>query len=223
VPEGRAIRKSAGGHYHGVVTAIAGIEERMMALWEVVAPRLAAYRLVLPGAASFVCQASLCEANCCRAFSVALGEGEVERLGRASGLPASAFLELEEGEPVTLPLALPYLLARSGNGCRLLGTDLGCTQYEGRPDACRLYPHFVLFFEPATGRPVHSDMAAMGVALEWALGRAEAAAYLPLLLRHGECPGFTGPAIGREAWSSLLEETAYLQYPDLGGGDWPVT
>lgn len=223
MPERPAIRKSAAGPYHGPMVAVPGIEERMSALWEVVAPRLMAYRLVLPGAASFVCQASFCEANCCRVFSVALGDREVERLGRASGLPVSAFLELEDGEPVALPLAQPYLLARSESRCRLLGPDLGCTQYEGRPDACRLYPHFVLFFEPATGRPIHADLAAMGSALEWALAGAREARCIPLLLRHVECPGFTGPLLGQEAWNSLLEETAHLQYPDLGGGDWPVT
>ncbi len=193
----------------------------MSALWEAVAPRLEAYRLVLPGAPSFVCQASGCDAHCCRAFSVALGDREVSRLGRASGLAASAFLELDDGQPVVLPLAQPYLLARSDGRCRLLGADLGCTQYEGRPDACRLYPHFVLFFEPATARPVHSDMAAMGSALQWALGKTTRAGTVPLLLRHVECPGFTGPALEQEAWKRLLKETARLQYPDLGGSDWP--
>ena len=81
----------------------------MRQAWERLADRYRAYSLCLPGSASFICQAQLCKAHCCRAFSVNLGEGEVARMEAASGLAAVRFLECEEGEPIVLPMAQPYL------------------------------------------------------------------------------------------------------------------
>jgi Fe-S-cluster containining protein len=195
------------------------VDSRLRTSWERVAHRYTAYDLVLPGVPSFICQASLCKAHCCKVFSVALGDREVDRLARSSGFAPIVFLECEDGRPITLPLAQPFLLARDRGTCRMLGPDLLCSQYEGRPDACRLYPHFVLFFEPGTERPVHSDWPAMTAAVDRFTGRSASPvrALVPLLLRHVECPGFTGPPLDRQAWRTLFRETFRLQYSEAAG------
>jgi Fe-S-cluster containining protein len=128
----------------------------------------------------------------------------------SSGLIPADFLEIEDGRPVTLPLAQPYLLARSDNHCALLGESLACTQYHGRPNACRLYPHFVVAFDRQAARPLRSADAPLSRlvedTLEGRLGNT-----LPLLLRHTECPGFTGPPLDASAWGRLFLDTALLQ------------
>jgi Fe-S-cluster containining protein len=179
----------------------------MRQAWERLADRYRAYSLCLPGSASFICQAQLCKAHCCRAFSVNLGEGEVARMEAASGLAAVRFLECEEGEPIVLPMAQPYLLARADNRCRLLGDDLACTQYHGRPNACRLYPHFMIFFDAETERPVTAEQQGMRASFS-----RPGEPYTPLLLRHVECPGFTGPPMTDDAWERLAGEIYHLQY-----------
>jgi hypothetical protein len=189
--------------------------ERMRSLWESIAARYAAYQLTMPGSPTFVCQADLCNAHCCRAFSVNLGEREVERMQRASGLQPLHFLESVDGVTVKLPLAQPYLLKRAENGCAQLGPGLSCGQYDGRPNACRLYPHFVLFIDPASLRPVHAETDGMraSFAAAAAIDGAAPGPYVPLLLRHVECPGFTGDAMSSSEWRSLFEDTFRLQYP----------
>jgi hypothetical protein len=183
----------------------------MRTVWESVAGRYLAYRLALPGSETFICQAELCDAYCCRAYSVELGEAEVERMARASGLQPVTFLESEGGEPIRLPLARPFLLRREENRCAQLRTDLGCGQYDGRPNACRLYPHFVLVFDPDSRRPVHSDEDAIRAAVEASVSGSDSKC-VALLLRHIECPGFTGPPMKERDWRELFEETYRLQY-----------
>jgi len=185
--------------------------EAISRAWAVLGPRWEAYALVLPGDPAFICQPATCDAHCCRAFSVSLGAPEVARMAAASGLPPSRFLECEDGEPVTLPLVQPYLLARDGNGCALLGGDLGCTQYAGRPSACRLYPHFAVAFDLAAGRPLRSAGSTLPALVDAALAGEPPGPAVPLLLRHTECPGFTGPPLGEAAWAALFRETAALQ------------
>jgi len=183
----------------------------LQSAWERVAARYAAYELVLPGSATFVCQAELCDAYCCRAYTVNLGEDEVARMARESGLAPSRFLEYYDDLPLALPMAQPFLLKREENRCALLGDDLRCGQYHGRPDACRLYPHFLVFIKQSTWKPVYADTegftrsaAAFAVGIEDPL--------VPLLLRHVECPGFTGPPISVESWWELFEATRVAQY-----------
>ena len=190
--------------------------DEMRGAWSVISPDLSGYDLVLPGSPSFVCRAEACSAHCCKAFSVSVGDREVERMAAESGLQPVEFLELEGGEPITLPLAKPMLLARAEGNCALLGDDLRCTQYHARPDACRLYPHFVIGFDPATAG------ARWGAADEvWEAARAFVAGgymeLMPLLVRHMECPGFTGPPLGEEARALLLESTARLAAQEAGG------
>ena len=182
-----------------------------MRAWAAVAGRYAAYDLVLPGSATFECQPTLCDAYCCRSYSVNLGDSEVARMAASSGLPASRFLETEDGEPIALPMAQPFLLRREDNRCALLGDDLRCTQYHGRPDACRLYPHFVVFIDEAAAKPVYADMEAINRSMA-AFRAGEELPLVPLLLRHVECPGFTGPPMTAGQWHELFETTFALQY-----------
>lgn len=175
-----------------------------LAAWGVIRARYPSYDLVLPGANSFNCRAETCNAWCCRALSVPLGDVDVERMERVTRLAPADFLECENGEPIALPLRDPYLMARAGGACVLLGKDLACSRYHGRPAACRLYPFQVLVVDEREGRPVRPGTGA-----------------IPLLLRHRECPGFTGPPLQEEAWATLLRETALLQYPDTAAANWP--
>ncbi len=191
--------------------------QRLVDAWQRVEPRYRAHTLLLPGQPSFICQPQACDAHCCRTFSVSLGDAEVERMQATSGLAPMEFLESEAGEPIALPLARPYLLARAGNRCALLSPDLGCGRYEGRPDACRLYPHQVLVLDATSGRPAPTAGGAPIGAIDRLL-RGEPGGVVPLLLRHLECPGFTGPPLTLEDWSSLLRATCELQY---GGPVWP--
>lgn len=187
----------------------------MRSVWELVAERFSAYQLTLPGSPTFICQPHTCDAQCCRRFSVNLGEAEVDRFAKASGLQLIEFLECEEGKPIALPIAQPYLLARGDGACKQLGSDLGCGQYQGRPNACRLYPHFILFIDPETARPVHGDEPGMSRSYAAALAGEEPAPYVPLLLRHVDCPGFTGAPMSDADWAALFADTYLLQYPGL--------
>ncbi len=186
----------------------------METVWKRVSARFSAYQLALPGSSRFICQASACGAQCCRAFSVNLGEQEVRRFSAASGLSAAEFLECEEGEPIVLPLAQPYVLARENGQCRQLGGDLGCGNYAGRPNACRLYPHFIIFIDRESMRPVHGDLAGIRRSFEAAQSRDDptCAPYVALLLRHVDCPGFTGAPMSEAEWQELFAETFALQY-----------
>lgn len=191
--------------------AMEALAERMTELWSRVHERYGAYGLVLPSTPRFICQAEACIAHCCKVFSVALNERELERMQRFSKLEAVELLECEDGQPISLPLSDPYLLKRSNGQCAMLGHDLLCGQYEGRPDACRLYPHQVIFMEPGTGRPAAPDLSAFRHSLH---EERYSGGLVPMLLRHMECPGFTGEPLGRGGWMELLEETYRLQYHD---------
>jgi Fe-S-cluster containining protein len=189
------------------------VYERMRLAWAIVAARLSAYDLVTPGGPTFICQAELCSAHCCKKFTVSLDDGELERLARATPLSRSRFLDCEDGEPIVLPLAQPYVLSRTDGHCTLLGDDLLCTAYEGRPSACRLYPYFIVAVDTESLRPVYGDVDAIRAACAAAAQGALEGALVPLLLRHLECPGFTGPAQGPASFWELFATTTSLQYP----------
>jgi Fe-S-cluster containining protein len=181
-------------------------------VWAAAAPRFQAYRLVAPGTPSFICQPAACTAHCCHAFSVSLGEPEVERLGRFHALERVDFLELdEERRPVELPMLQPYLLARADNHCKLLTGELGCGAYEGRPNACRLYPHFVVFWDTSGDRALTFPGERTAAAYR-AFAEDHESAIVPLLLGHIECPGFTGPPLSEDSWRAIFEQTYHLQY-----------
>ncbi len=189
--------------------------EAMERAWEQAAPRFEAYRLVAPGTPSFICQPEVCTAYCCHAYSVSMSEDDLARFQRFEKLEPVEFLELDEdGTPVTLPMAQPYLLARTENHCKMLGEHLGCTAYEGRPNACRLYPHFVVFWDAETGRARTTPSKRAAASFE-AAAKGRLFGLVPLLLGHSECPGFTGPPIAVEAWAALFQRTYQLQYVDV--------
>ena len=179
----------------------------LQAAWARVEARYGSYRLVLPGEPGFICQPHSCDAYCCRAFNVALDEGEVERMAATSGLSPSRFLESEDGEVLTLPLATPFVLGRNEGHCVFLSAELACEQYEGRPDACRSYPHQVVFVDPASGRAAQPPPGVGRRAVEAVVAGTVVEGALPLLLRHDQCPGFTGPPSTEEAWAGLFRET----------------
>jgi Fe-S-cluster containining protein len=181
--------------------------------WEQVAPRFQAYQLVMPGSPRFICQPAVCTAYCCHAYSVSLSDADVERMRRFESLEPVEFLELDEdGTPVTLPMAQPYLLARSDNHCKMLNSDLGCGAYHGRPNACRLYPHFVVFWDAEAGRARTSPSRRVEAAFD-AASKGKMYGATPLLLGHSECPGFTGEPIEEAEWWDLFEATYQMQYP----------
>lgn len=180
------------------------LADRMARAWADAAPRFGAYHLILPGSPAFVCKVDDCEAACCRVFSVAMHDRDVDRFARVSGLQPVQFLELENDEPIRLPLAQPYLLAREDGRCRFLQPRHRCGAYEARPTACRLYPHFVVYWNLETARPVYADPPPLADA-------AAAGPVVPLLLGHEQCPGFTGAPLTDDDWLALLEETDHLQ------------
>ncbi len=194
-------------------------------VWDEIAPGILAYDLVLPGAHSFICRAQTCNAWCCRALSVPLDDPDVHRLHGSSNLAPEQFIECIDGEPIVLPLLQPYLLARSGGSCALLGSGLACACYDGRPDACRAYPFQVLFADVETARLVQPDeekLLDITVVLEEIGGATGSLVidrpFIPLLVRHRECPGFTGPRLTVRDWAGLVRATAALQYPRLKAG-----
>ena len=200
--------------YHVLMASSDQVYEQMASVWEGLRQRFPAYELLLPGSPTFVCLAEACPSHCCKIYSVSLGEREVERMKRFSGLEMVDFVECEEGRPITLPLAQPYLLARREGTCALLGHDLRCGQYEGRPDACRLYPHFVIVIRTVDSKPIYSDVTNVRAAVVAAAGGGGHRGFVPLLLRHLECPGFSGPPLAEEGWRELIRETARLQYEE---------
>ncbi len=193
----------------------------MRRAWSQVSPRFEAYGLILPGSPSFVCQPDICTAYCCHAYSVNLGDAEVARFRHFEHLEPVEFLELDDtGRPITLPMAEPYLLARQDNHCKMLGDDLRCSTYHGRPNACRLYPHFVVFWDSAANRALTAPGEEAAAAFDWARS-GHVPPLLPMLLGHSECPGFTGPPLPEDDWASLFEATYQLQYEPPT--DWPAS
>jgi Fe-S-cluster containining protein len=123
----------------------------------------------MPGSPRFICQPEVCTAYCCHAYSVSLGDAEVARFRHFEGLEPVEFLELDEdSKPIMLPMAEPYLLARQDNHCKMLSPELGCSAYHGRPNACRLYPHFVVFWDTVEHRAVTIPTDETAAAFDWA-------------------------------------------------------
>lgn len=180
----------------------------MRTAWVGLRSRYAAYELLMPGDPSFVCQPHACDAHCCRKFSVSAGEQDRARMVAETGLQPAEFLESENGRPIELPLAKPYLLKRGDNRCALLGEDLGCSVYTGRPNACRQYPYQVLFATP------EGEVARLSRSEALATIKRPTAGAIALLARHIECPGFTSDPLTVETWRDLRRSTLELQLGD---------
>jgi len=201
--------------YHGPVPGTPFPADVLTQIWESIRHRFAAYEHALPGSASFICKTDLCNCFCCKSYTVNLGEPEVARFAASSGLPTPRFLETEGDEPIILPMAQPYVLRRENSRCAFLGDDLRCTQYHGRPDACRLYPYFILVIDREAARPVYADRDKIQGAVAAFARNDTAHPFLPILVQHSECPGFTGPPMSEADWHTLFETTYDLQYGSL--------
>ena len=194
----------------------------MESAWTEMAGRFGAYELVVPGSTAFQCLMAACPKHCCNRYTVNLSDHDVARVVRYSGLSPRNFLECEDGEPIALPLAQPFVLGRAEGTCVFLGPDMACQQYSGRPNACRLYPHFALFVDGDTGSPTYGDTPSIARSLgAWLSGRKDV--LVPILMRHLDCPGFVGEARLRESeWLLILRETARIQYAPESSDDWPM-
>jgi Fe-S-cluster containining protein len=93
---------------------------------------------------SFGCHAGLpCFTRCCGDVNIVLTPVDVLRLSRRLGLSSTDFLARHALVPLTKELQLPVVMLRMGEDegrrCPFVGEG-GCTVYEDRPWACRMYP-----------------------------------------------------------------------------------
>ncbi len=93
----------------------------------------------------FQCHSGLaCFNECCRQPTLILKPYDILRLRRRLGITSTAFLArytvriMEETS--RLPLRLLALREEEPGGCPFLDAACGCTVYEDRPAACRLFP-----------------------------------------------------------------------------------
>jgi Fe-S-cluster containining protein len=92
----------------------------------------------------FGCHAGVpCFNQCCADVKIVLAPQDVLRLARRLNITTTAFLDRHALLPITKELQLPMVLLRMGDEperrCRFVGEE-GCTVYEDRPWACRMYP-----------------------------------------------------------------------------------
>jgi uncharacterized protein len=93
---------------------------------------------------SFGCRADLpCFTRCCADINIVLTPLDVLRLARRLEITTGEFLDRYTLIPITKDLPLPVVMLRMGDDparrCQLVGEN-GCTVYEDRPWACRMYP-----------------------------------------------------------------------------------
>jgi Fe-S-cluster containining protein len=92
----------------------------------------------------FACHPGLpCFNRCCADVNIVLTPVDILRLSRRLGISTTDFLDRHALVPVTKDLQLPVVMLRMGDGpdksCSFVG-EQGCTVYEDRPWACRMYP-----------------------------------------------------------------------------------
>jgi Fe-S-cluster containining protein len=92
----------------------------------------------------FDCHPGLaCFTRCCSDVNIVLTPVDVLALSRRTGLETRELLDRHTMNPITKELHLPVVMLRMGPGpekrCPFLGQG-GCTVYEARPWACRMYP-----------------------------------------------------------------------------------
>ena len=92
----------------------------------------------------FGCHPGLaCFNKCCADVNIVLTPLDILRLSRRLGITTTEFLERHALVPVTKDLQLPVVMLKMGDGpdkaCSFVG-ESGCTVYEDRPWACRMYP-----------------------------------------------------------------------------------
>lgn len=92
----------------------------------------------------FTCHPGVpCFNTCCADVNIVLTPYDVLRLARRLGMHTREFLETHTSNPITKDLQLPVVMLRMNEEekkpCPFVG-DQGCTVYEDRPWACRMYP-----------------------------------------------------------------------------------
>jgi Fe-S-cluster containining protein len=84
-----------------------------------------------------------CFTNCCSDVNIVLTPADVLALARRTGLTTREFLDRHTLMPITKELHLPVIMLRMGDApakrCPFVG-EKGCSVYEARPWACRMYP-----------------------------------------------------------------------------------
>jgi uncharacterized protein len=92
----------------------------------------------------FECHPKLdCFTTCCSDVNIVLTPADVLGLARKSGLTTREFLDRHTLTPITKELHLPVVMLKMGEEpakrCPFVG-DSGCSVYDARPWACRMYP-----------------------------------------------------------------------------------
>jgi len=92
----------------------------------------------------FTCHPGVpCFNSCCADVNIVLTPIDVLRLARHLEMNTREFLETHTSNPITKDLKIPMVMLRmtaeDGKPCPFVG-DEGCTVYEDRPWACRMYP-----------------------------------------------------------------------------------
>jgi Fe-S-cluster containining protein len=92
----------------------------------------------------FACHPGVpCFNSCCADVNIVLTPYDVLRLARRLGMHTREFLETHTSNPITKDLQLPIVMLRmkdeEAKPCPFVG-DQGCSVYEDRPWACRMYP-----------------------------------------------------------------------------------
>lgn len=84
-----------------------------------------------------------CFTRCCSDVNIVLTPADVLGLARRTGLTTREFLDQHTLTPITKDLHLPVVMLRMGAApekrCPFVGEG-GCSVYEARPWACRMYP-----------------------------------------------------------------------------------
>jgi uncharacterized protein len=93
---------------------------------------------------TFDCKPDLeCFTRCCSDVNIVLTPADVLGLARRTGLATREFLDRHTLMPITRDLHLPVVMLRMGpepgKACPFV-TPRGCSVYEDRPWACRMYP-----------------------------------------------------------------------------------
>ena len=92
----------------------------------------------------FTCHPGVpCFNSCCADVNIVLTPFDVLRLARRLGMNTQDFLETHTSNPITKDLQLPMVMLKmkdeDAKPCPFVG-DEGCTVYDDRPWACRMYP-----------------------------------------------------------------------------------
>jgi Fe-S-cluster containining protein len=92
----------------------------------------------------FTCHPGVpCFNTCCADINIVLTPADVLRLARRLEMDTRQFLETHTTNPITKDLKIPMVMLRmtsaEGKPCPFVG-EKGCTVYEDRPWACRMYP-----------------------------------------------------------------------------------